>query len=138
MIKMFHVDPAADTNGTSGFGYFCASYAQLEAALGPPLPCRGGDGKVSTRWALVAPNGAVLTVYDWKATNLYHSDLPAVADFRADPSPRLWNVGARSPARLTDFCKWLAEQIGTEPRETYIEPLRGARWPALPGEFALG
>lgn len=72
-------------------GNIDASYKELEALLGPPNGEASGDGKVSTEWVL-GHNGQVFSLYDYKETSLYDSELPSVEAFRAQPS-YCWHIG---------------------------------------------
>lgn len=87
--------------GTHLQGYVEAPYAKLHALFGEPST----DGyKVSSEWVL-AFEGHVYTVYDYKDTNLYDSDAMSVDEFRALPSFN-WHIGSSGdPRRFIEALK---------------------------------
>jgi hypothetical protein len=99
----FRSDPQANPNGTHCLGYFDASYRELRALLGAPMD---GDHKVSTEWKLSGPGGCVVTLYDYKATNLYDNSLPTVRGFRRMKSYE-WHIGAHDQASADALLAWL-------------------------------
>lgn len=82
------------------------AFERVRAVLGEP---RKGDGyKVSSEWVVTDALGRVFTVYDYKETNLYDSELPSVAAFRRRPYS--WHIGAAqqtSDADVRAFKDWL-------------------------------
>lgn len=133
-IPSFLVNLSANPCGTSLVGYFYAGYAQLQAALGDPLPEADGY-KVSTEWCFEGPDGQVFTLYDYKETNLYGDDLPTVEEFRALPG-YTWHIGAHGEKSVEAFAGWLANKLG-------VTPARYARcgWcddQSKPGAFCVG
>lgn len=93
---------------TSLKGYIEANYQKLVQILGEPLE---GDGyKVSGEWYIEADNGAVVTLYDWKSTDLYDCDYPTVEEFRQQPSA-IFNIGGNDQYTAQLFKEWLEEQL---------------------------
>lgn len=103
----FKVNNSADSCGAGIAGYVDASYADLVRAFGEPAESDGY--KVSTEWTFEAPDGRVVTLRDYKETNLFDSDLPSVDEFRALPSYR-WRVGSDG-ILVAAFAEWLRGQL---------------------------
>lgn len=103
--------PEKETYKLAGSSYqmTCkATFSSLCKLLGPPT---GGDGeKVSTEWTMQNPAGDVVSVYDYKDTNIYDPDLPSVEDFRKETENGNyeWHIGAHSKEVARDFLAWLA------------------------------
>jgi hypothetical protein len=95
--------------GTSLKGYIPASYAALVTLFGEPTPHIDGY-KVSTEWVLESEAGAVITLYDYKETNLYCADYPTVEEFRKAPSYD-WHIGATSEKAAGPFLIWIREEL---------------------------
>jgi hypothetical protein len=94
--RVFHLDPAADFNGTHRVGTVLLAPAFLVERFGPPLEADGY--KVSGQYVFGDGTGAVFTLYDWKETTLYHggdSDCPTPQQFWEDPSPGVFHIGGR-------------------------------------------
>lgn len=106
---IFEINNDAVPAGTSLRGYFAAAYKDLVAVFGPPLGESDGY-KVSSEWKFVGPNGAVVTLYDYKETDLYDSDLPSVEEFRALPNYE-WHIGAEERGTADEFCGFLGEKL---------------------------
>ena len=66
------------------------TYAQLVEVFGEPN-CEGDGYKVSTEWVL-SDGKIVVTLYDYKETNLYSEGLPTIEHFRERPYE--WHIGA--------------------------------------------
>jgi hypothetical protein len=111
----YKVTPDADATGTHRMGYIRATYAELERLLGKP---EEGDGyKVSGEWTITSGDcpGSVITLYDWKSTALYDESLPSVAEFRASPKARTFNVGGNNPADVLRFIEVLSIELDEQP-----------------------
>lgn len=78
-------------NGCSLSGEIETSYKTLVKLFGKPNS-EGDDYKVSSEWVLEDDLGNVVTVYDWKSTNLYDEGELSVTQFRKLPSYS-WHVG---------------------------------------------
>jgi hypothetical protein len=104
----FKLDYDADINGTCLKNYVEASYEDLEALFGAPMP--GDDYKVSGEWVFESEEGDVVTLYDWKETSLYDSGLPSVEEFRTRNNI-CFHVGANSGMVAHDFIEWLESQL---------------------------
>ncbi len=114
-MKAFEKGNTVSMVGTWLQGYFTCAFADLVRILGAPssdawASPTDGDGKVSTEWTVRADDGRVFTVYDYKETSLYDSDLPSVDAFRAQPSHR-WHIGGSTSC--ADFVAWLQSKIAT-------------------------
>ena len=86
-----------------------ASFRELVKAFGPPE--MGDDYKVSAEWTFAGPEGSVVTLYDYKATALYDSDLPTVTAFRKSKRKYNWHVGAETLEQARDAQLWLTKQL---------------------------
>lgn len=85
-----------DLNGTCAKGSLRTSFGELVRLFGPPNG--NGDGyKVSTEWVLTY-GGQPFSIYDYKGTRSYESDLPTVEEFRRLPEYD-WHIGGRVDAR---------------------------------------
>jgi hypothetical protein len=67
------------------------SYKNLVKLFGKPNS-PGDEYKVSSEWILEDDNGYLVTIYDWKETNLYDSSNPSVKKFRELDSYS-WHIG---------------------------------------------
>jgi len=73
-------------------GYLETSFENLVKHFG--LPNSEGDNyKVSTEWVLEDEEGNIITIYDYKETNLYSQGYPSVDQFRKMKSYQ-WHIGA--------------------------------------------
>lgn len=107
-METFKIDSTADVNGTHRVGEIETTYAKLRKAFGEPTECDGY--KVSGEWTFTDEQGQVFTLYDWKLTSLYDSDLPTVEEFRRKRKPSQFNIGGNCDA--TNFILWLKGKIG--------------------------
>jgi hypothetical protein len=110
-MAKFRVNPEASVNGTSLAGYFVSSYRVLEAIFGESL--ESDEYKVSGEWIFEnVETGDVYTLYDWKSTNLYASDLPSVEFFRNKKSYE-FHIGSntRSNENVKEFIKFLENKV---------------------------
>ena len=82
-----------DAIGTHLQGHITAVYKDLEEILGQPE--EGDEYKVSGEWTLTDSDGNVVTLYDWKSTELYDDSLPSVLQFRRNPDEQEFNIGGR-------------------------------------------
>lgn len=71
--------------------YVEASYEELVALFGEPNGL-GDLYKVSTQWVLIDEEKNVLTLYDYKQTDLYNRTLQSTPEFRAMKSYD-WHIG---------------------------------------------
>jgi hypothetical protein len=94
-------------NGTSLQEYFPSSYKKLVEKLGEPNS-EGDKYKVSTEWILEDEKGNVVTVYDYRETNLYSDGLPSVKKFRALKSYE-WHIGATNEKIAHELITWLSK-----------------------------
>lgn len=92
-LTLFKVNNDASMNGTHLMGYVRARYSDLVKLLGEPEI--GDEYKVSGIWVLTDFLGNTVTLYDWKCTQLYESDLPTVEQFRKNKNTVTFNVGGR-------------------------------------------
>lgn len=90
--------------GTSFAADFNCSYSVLRELFGEPT--NGDDYKISTEWILTDQNGEVVTIYDWKETNLYDQDQLSVEDFRAKKIS-CWHVGAHKSEAARNLIEWI-------------------------------
>lgn len=111
---LFVVDAtAADLCVTSLQTYVTGPYADLVRVFGEPNSDVDGY-KVSTEWVLRnTQTNEVVTLYDYKQTNLYDGDYPSVAEFRAQPY-YAWHVGAESREIAREFVEWLLTQVAPQ------------------------
>lgn len=104
---VFKLSPNADVNMTSLRGYVVASYLELEELFGEPTT--EGDYKISGEWVFEDDEGNVFTLYDWKETELYDSELPSVMKFRNSGERVEFHIGGRQSA--VNFTNWLQYQL---------------------------
>lgn len=98
-----------DPSGTSLKGEISATYSELVAILGKPQ--FSDEYKVSSEWTLENESGDVITLYDWKETNLYAEDLPSVEEFRASAIKHSFHVGARNKSIALAFIEALSNEL---------------------------
>lgn len=98
-----------EPSGTSLQGRVDATFADLVAILGKPH-C-SDRYKVSGEWTLENESGDVITLYDWKETNLYAEDLPSVEEFRASAIKHSFHVGARNKSIALAFIEALSNEL---------------------------
>jgi len=72
-------------------GYVETSFENLVRHFGLPNG-NGDDYKVSTEWLLEESSGLIISIYDYKETNLYDGGLPSVDQFRRQKSYN-WHIG---------------------------------------------
>ena len=106
-MENYKLDLTADVNGTHRVAEVDTTYAKIAKVFGPPIESDGY--KVSGEWVFTDAEGNVFTLYDWKSTSLYDSDLPTVYEFRRKRKPVTFNVGGNSDA--TAFLFWLKQKI---------------------------
>jgi hypothetical protein len=86
----------------------------LVERFGPPLPA-SGDRKVSGSYTFTDTQGAVVTVYNWKATALYdgrpEANLPTVSIFWASEELAEFSVAARGTVDIQAFARWLEADV---------------------------
>jgi hypothetical protein len=88
--------PSDDTPyNTSFIGYLDTSFENLIRHFGLPNGI-GDDYKVSTKWILHDYKGRIITIYDYKETNLYSDENPSVEEFRRRKSYQ-WHIGGTTP-----------------------------------------
>lgn len=94
---LFVVNLKADLNGSHGRGtlQFECTANKLKELFGEPS--RGDEYKVSHEWIFESEHypGKVFSIYDWKATSLYSSDLP---DHNGEflEEEYLWHIGSNA------------------------------------------
>ena len=54
--------------------------------------------------------GNIVTIYDYKETDLYDEDLPSVEEFRSLPEYE-WHIGAANKAQAEKLMSFLKEKI---------------------------
>jgi hypothetical protein len=98
-----------EVDGASLKTHIEATYQELVTLLGEPEECDGY--KVSGEWAMRDTEGNVVTVYDWKRTNLYDSGYPSVKQFRAQQYPSTFNIGGHDGHAAENFRHQLELQL---------------------------
>ena len=93
--------------GTSGQLEVKTSYKKLVELFGEPDGSE--DDKVSSEWVLRSSEGDVVTIYDWKATNLYSKDNPSVKQFRARKGYD-WHIGAKNKEAAEELKSFIISQ----------------------------
>lgn len=106
--------PTTEYAGSGLQGYVNLSYKELRKIFGAPLHSDGY--KVSTEWCIKdVVTGRTFSLYDYKETNLYDSDLPSVRKFRQLPSYD-WHIGCND-LRASDaeaLQAFLSERVGRQ------------------------
>ena len=83
---------ASLSHGTSGSSiYVYVAPSILVARLGEPDESDGF--KVSGEYTFKAPNGGIITLYDWKCTSLYDPDAESPENFWRSQDTREFNIG---------------------------------------------
>jgi hypothetical protein len=96
--------PTKDWGSGSGQGDFEASYDDLVKLFGEP---EESDGyKVSMEWTLKDEEGNIVSIYDWKSTNLYDSSLPSPEEIQELDSFD-WHIGARNKEDATNLIGYI-------------------------------
>jgi hypothetical protein len=103
----FKLNNNANAVGTSKQAEYVTSYKVLDQLFGETAET--DHYKISTIWVFESTEGDVVTLYDWKATNLYDPHNPSVEEFRQEFDWH-WHIGAMSPRIAQAFIKWLKEQ----------------------------
>lgn len=101
-------------NGTSLQAYTRPmTYAQVVAVIGAPNV--EGDGyKVSTEWCIEDTErmaGAVVTLYDYKATALYDEEGGMSVEMFRESVPYEWHIGAHNVVAAQNFKAWLETEV---------------------------
>lgn len=109
MYTTFKLNNDADSCGTHLCLEITTSYSKLVDLFGTPEA--SDEYKVSGEWLFESENGNIVTVYDWKETNLYDEDYPSVETFRQLPSAT-FHIGAHSKEIANEFLVWLNAQLG--------------------------
>lgn len=95
--------------GTVRSGFVVTSYAALVSLFGQPSPENADQYKTSTEWHLKSEAGDIVTIYDWKATELYDPNGYMVEVLRGLPSFS-WSIGAHSHRAYEDLLAYLKEK----------------------------
>jgi hypothetical protein len=91
-------------------GYYTASYSKLVRVFGEPNDELSMGYKVSTSWYLVTDDGVSFSLYDYKETCLYDSELETVEEFRQRPSYE-WHIGSYSREVVESVYAYLNEKL---------------------------
>lgn len=83
--------PTNKFGGGSLQGEVTTSYKRLVEIFGEPNVDSDGY-KVSTEWSLEDEKGNIVSIYDYKMTNLYNHDSQSVEEFRNQPQYD-WHIG---------------------------------------------
>lgn len=108
MFETFTINNEADPSGTCLQGYLVGNYKKIVEMFGEPIESDGY--KVSAEWVFVSEKGDVVTLYDWKSTNLYDDDLPSVEEFR-ELDQYKFHIGAKDKATALNFQDWFMAQL---------------------------
>jgi hypothetical protein len=104
-----HFRPSKKTNLGTGFkGYLETSFEELVKHFGMPNG-EGDDYKVSTEWILEDEKGRIVTIYDYKETNLYSRSYPSVEQFRKRKSYQ-WHIGAQTTLSVELLVKMIENE----------------------------
>ena len=118
MAAPYHLSPGANRDGTYLVGSVVLVPARLMRRFGKPSPA--DEHKVSGIFTFADDLGTVFTVYDWKATSLYHEDdndgqashWPISDEFWQSIEPCTVSIGGHDTGGTDDFRKWLVSEIG--------------------------
>ena len=102
---MFKLNNDADINGTSLAGYVMLAPSKLVATFGEPKV--GDEYKVSGEYSFENKDGGVATLYDWKCTSLYDSDMWSPEEFWNCSEPMEFHIGGASGG----FEEWLLAEV---------------------------
>ena len=107
---MFVLAPEADITGTSYTTEIYIKPKQLRDMFGEPEACDGY--KVSGNYTFKDWEDNVITLYDWKATNLYNDGCPTPEEFwNGDQLQELHigSAGAEAGKRFKDILESITE-----------------------------
>ena len=96
-------DKSADW--TAYMGSFSASYKNLVKLFGKPNAITD-EYKVSTEWVLEDNEGNIVTIYDWKMTDLYDEGLYSVEEFRKLDSYD-WHIGGHKESDADNLISFI-------------------------------
>lgn len=85
-----------------------ACYRDLVKLFGEPLD--GGCEKVSGEWLFEGENGELISVYDYKSTDLYDGTYPTVEEFREQDWAE-FSIGGFKEEDVIKFNEWLKPQL---------------------------
>lgn len=105
---MFKLSPSADTAGIVFRCELVAVPARIVKCFGPPG--RGDGYKKSGEYVFTDDQGRPFVVHDWRATNLFDSELPSPAEFWAGEEPIEFCVVARE-ADTDEFERWFLGRV---------------------------
>lgn len=97
------------TDKLQGMSYFIGtyeiSYKELVKIFGEPNS-EGDYEKISTEWNLEDDKGNLISISDYKVTDVYDPDYPSVDDFRAEPSYN-WRIYSDNREIKKDFLTFI-------------------------------
>jgi len=101
VLDGFRLVPTADSDMTGLFTEVMLAPAALLAVLGEPEQDNTDGAKLSKCWLFVRDD-KVFTLYDWKSTSLYDSELWSPEEFWNCKEPCDFNIGSKEPATKED------------------------------------
>ena len=101
--------PTNEMQSTSFTTTVRASYKQLEKIFGFPNSY-GDDFKVSTEWILKSSDGKIVSLYDYKETNLYDRNYPTVEEFREKPYYD-WHIGSKGIIEAEELKAFIIHEL---------------------------
>ena len=104
---MFRLTPNAEIVGTSVEDYISISPAKLKQLFGEPE--RGDGYKMSGIYVFQDWEDNMITLYDWKCTDLYDQGHPSPEDFWNDTKDAYFHVGSIKKETARRFVNILQE-----------------------------
>ena len=105
----YKVNYNLDICGTSLQTEVIARYSDIVALFGEPED--DDEYKVSGCWTIEGPEGAVLTIYDWKSTSLYSKELPSVREFRTSKQRHRFHIGGHNRMAALELLGYIVEEL---------------------------
>ena len=110
VLRSFVQAPSAETHMTHRFGEVQLIPRSVIRCFGES---RSGDEfKISREWVFTRGE-SVFTLYHWKSTNLYDSDMWTPEELWASGELFDFHVGSREPATETDVAEFIAFLLQT-------------------------
>lgn len=96
-------------------GKIYCKYQHIYELFGKPNRKEVDRYKVSTEWiiedTMTGAGFCHISIYDYKATNLYSEKLPSVKDFRNSNEYYCWHLSGSKKETVMNFKKWLKGMI---------------------------
>jgi hypothetical protein len=106
----FKLAPEREIGGSYQIAEFRVSPKRLVEVFGKP-PLTSDDGKQSGIYVFEGEDGCLVTLYDWKVTNLYIPGLLSPEQYWTRENPLLLNIGSTDDKNAKVFFEWLQRRV---------------------------